>query len=81
MSNVNKKVNPPDEEFVTPQCITQQAEAITASLLPEKSKPRYELKYKNYQQWKSDKKVQHTTEDVLLVYFKELSMKYKSSSL
>lgn len=49
--------------------------------LPEKSRKRYEIVYKSFRDWQSHKKIDSFCEEVLLVYFKELSEKYASSTL
>lgn len=65
-----------------PSEIEELANKAVVGLLPEKSKGIYEKTYANYETWCSQKKVVNIVhEKVLLAYFKEESMKKKSSSL
>lgn len=59
--------------------IEEAADVACSSLLPERSKKRYEVTYALFKKWCDAKKlVIHTTESVLLAYFLELSKKYTS---
>lgn len=49
--------------------------------LPEKSRKRYEIVYKSFRDWQALRKIDSFCEDILIVYFKELSEKYVSSTL
>ncbi|XP_063631753.1 uncharacterized protein LOC134802950 isoform X5 [Cydia splendana] len=49
--------------------------------LPEKSKERYITTYENFISWQKEKNITSFCEDVLLLYFEEISTKYKPSSL
>ena len=71
-----------DELLCTPPGIRQVANVTIQNLLPEKSKNKYNVVYKNFQDWCSSKNIKSSfTENVLLAYFSELSTKYKPSSL
>lgn len=66
----------------TPPDILEKAEAASSSaLLPEKSRRSYDKAYQSFMDWRIQKKAMSFSENVLLVYFVELSEKYKSSSL
>lgn len=49
--------------------------------LPSKSRTSYERAYRNFMEWRSRKKINTFSEDVLLAYFNELSKKYVCSTL
>lgn len=53
---------------------------VCGSLLPEKSKKRYEMTYDVFKKWCASKAVTNLGEDVLLTYFYERSERLKSSS-
>lgn len=65
----------------TPPDISNAAKDISNQLLPEKSRKQYEKAYQDFMNWKISKSSTSFSEDVLLVYFQELSEKFKSSSL
>lgn len=70
-----------DPESV-PSDIEEAATNVVSSLLPEKSRVKYEKAYKRFGEWCEEKKVKNTAnEKVLLAYFEHLSKYYKSSSL
>jgi hypothetical protein len=70
-----------DNEQCTPPEITEAAKTTKLSLLPEKSRKKYEATLANFMTWRNQKNITSFSEDVLLVYFDELSEKYQSSSL
>lgn len=70
-----------EDNNLTPSEILEEAKAATLKLLPEKSRKQYELAYKAFMDWRKNRNVNSLSEDVLLVYFSQLSQKYKSSSL
>ncbi|XP_060516643.1 uncharacterized protein LOC132708080 [Cylas formicarius] len=70
-----------ENEVLTPPEIRAAAEAASLDLLPKKSRNNYEIAYNNFMDWRSRNKATSFSEDTLLVYFKELAKKYKSSSL
>jgi tRNA 2-selenouridine synthase SelU len=65
-----------------PSDIEEAATTVVSSLLPEKSKIKYEQAYGRLCEWCDQKKIKNeASEKVLLVYFQNLSQRYKSSSL
>ena len=44
-------------------------------LLPEKSKNRYKIAYKNFVDWKKEKEISISSEDCLLLYFDQVIVK------
>ncbi|KAJ8976466.1 hypothetical protein NQ317_012416, partial [Molorchus minor] len=69
------------EEKYKPPEVLDDVKAPSVKLLPEKSTARYESVYNCFMNWREGKQESSYSEDVLLVYFEELSQKYKSSSL
>ena len=61
--------------------ILQKASQICSELLPTKSKSRYEAELNRFMEWRLANNVQTFSENALMVYFEELSSKYKSSTL
>ena len=53
---------------------------IGNTLLPAKSRKRYERVYKLFTEWQSEKKCSSCSEEILIVYFNEKAKKLKSSS-
>ncbi|XP_063370769.1 uncharacterized protein LOC134659092 [Cydia amplana] len=49
--------------------------------LPTKSKEKYITTYENFISWRKEKNITSFCEDVLLLYFEEISAKYKPTSL
>lgn len=70
-----------ENEVLTPPNITQIAENASSSLLPVKSRERYELAYQKFMEWRLKNNIQSFSENVMLAYFQELSEKMKPSSL
>ncbi|XP_051158528.1 uncharacterized protein LOC127279910 [Leptopilina boulardi] len=70
-----------ENEQCTPPDIRKIAGSVVAGLLPTKSKAIYESAYNAYSEWKKSRNVNATSESTLLVYFDELSKKYKSTTL
>lgn len=68
-----------DEEI--PGDILQEAEIANISTLPEKSKQLYLKAYTAFDKWMTERKVFKPSEPALIVYFKELTEKYKSSTI
>ena len=58
-----------------------EAKDITDDLLPAKSCARYNQCYDELKRWCDVNKTNSYSEDVLLVYFKELSQTFKPSTL
>lgn len=66
----------------TPPDISEKASEVCNSLLPKTSKEKYELAYKKFMDWRKNKNIICSfSENVLLVYFEELSKTLKSSTL
>lgn len=61
--------------------ILKKATLISDELLPNKSKHRYEAAFEQFMRWRSANNVETFSENVFLVYFEELSKKYKCSTL
>lgn len=74
MSNLDSSDLPSDVE--------EAAQMAVSSLLPLKSKEKYEKVYKRFVCWCSEKNIQNIfKEKVLLAYFETISKSYSSSSL
>lgn len=58
-----------------------EKELILNNLLPRNSRAQYEMAYAAFLKWKDLNKADKIDEYMLLVYFKELSMKWKPSTL
>lgn len=78
-----------DDEDFNPDSIDDQIierdfesekQAIISNLLPQKSRATYELAYTKFLKWRHDNNA-ILNEDVLLVYFKELSDTWKPPTL
>lgn len=74
--NVQKEHNV--EEDLPEEVENEAADAVN-TLLPQKSRQKYENEYRAFQRWKTMKNVNGTSEKVLLAYFSEKSKKSKSS--
>ena len=75
MSDSDSEISP------TPPEIVLQAATALNSILPEKSKDRYEKVYQKFIEWSMDNHVSTYSENVLLAYFNNLTKTYKPSSL
>lgn len=74
--------NDDDANFAcTPPEIRDAAKIASLDLLPERSRQNYEIAYNAFMKWRLNKNVSSFSEDTLLVYFKEISLKFKSSTL
>ncbi|RZC35734.1 hypothetical protein BDFB_013332 [Asbolus verrucosus] len=51
------------------------------SLLPAKSKEKYENAYRQFDDWYKEKQMKEIKEEMLLAYFQQKSKAYKSSTL
>ncbi|KAL4707962.1 hypothetical protein ACJJTC_010578 [Scirpophaga incertulas] len=69
------------DEICTPPDILELATEVTHNLLPEKSRNLYEKEYNNFLAWKIEKKTTSFSENVILAYLKDLSDKFKPSSM
>lgn len=65
----------------TPPEILEKAAEVCNNLLPATSKERYIEAYEKFNEWRRTRKVNSLSEHILLVYFEEISKKYKSSTL
>lgn len=65
----------------TPPEIRFIANETYETLVPQKSKGKYELAYRKLMEWASENKVKTISENVLLAYFKRLSDEMKPSTL
>lgn len=61
--------------------ISERAEIVSSTLLPTNSSEKHETAYAAYTAWRKLKGTHISSESVLLVYFDELSKRYKSSTL
>ncbi|KAK5640666.1 hypothetical protein RI129_011477 [Pyrocoelia pectoralis] len=78
---MSDKSNSDDEITSTPPDITEKAMVATNNLLPEKSRKIYEKFYNQFMEWRTKNNIASYSENVLIVYFEELSNKIKSPSL
>lgn len=58
-----------------------ESKLIINNLLPEKSCEVYQNVYKTFMQWHQQHKASSFSENILIVYFNELSKKYKPTTL
>lgn len=73
-----------DEEIImecTSPEISELGNNTTGQLLPNKSKERYELCYKQFMDWRQKNDVDSFSETVILDYFSKLAEIFKSSTL
>jgi hypothetical protein len=70
-----------DSEENLPSDIKLAAQSAIDTLIPAKSKERYEIVYKYFEEWMEIKKIREVSEKVVLAYFAEQSEKLKPSSL
>ncbi|KAL7292517.1 hypothetical protein TKK_0014090 [Trichogramma kaykai] len=71
-----------NEENIDPEeIIEKEKQMIIGNLMPVKSCAQYEKVYNSFIQWKEKNNAQVINEDVLLMYFKELSEKWKPTTL
>jgi hypothetical protein len=70
-----------DSEENLPSDIELAAQSAIDTLIPAKSKERYEIVYKYFEEWMEIKKIREVSEKVVLAYFAEQSEKLKPSSL
>lgn len=70
-----------DDDICTPPDILELATKVTHNLLPVKSRKLYEKEYNNFLAWKIEKKTTSFSENVILAYLKDLSDKFKPSSM
>lgn len=78
--NENSAIVADDDKFTSPE-ILEKAKEVAKSLLPQRSRPKYESAYVKFNQWRLQKKIQSTSESTLLAYFHELAIDHKPTSL
>lgn len=82
---MNSSDSSEDENFDPEEIISRDFEAekklIVSNLLPNKSRASYELAYARFLKWKDENSAKTVNEDVLIVYFEELSKKWKPTTL
>jgi hypothetical protein len=62
-----------DSEENLPSDIELAAQSVIDTLIPAKSKERYEIVYKYFEEWMEIKKIREVSEKVVLAYFAEQS--------
>jgi hypothetical protein len=70
-----------DSEENLPSKVELGAQSAIDTLILAKSKERYEIVYKYFEEWMEVKKIREVFEKVVLAYFAEQSGKLKPSSL
>lgn len=80
MSDNDKHSSDEEMQYTLPK-LEDVSEDTIDDLLPTKSRKLYESTYDAFVQWKRFHKTKLTSESVVMAYFKELSEKYKSSTL
>ena len=73
--------NSDSDTELTPPEISAKALEVSNNLLPHKSRKMYEKFYRQFMDWRKTKSINSFSENVLLVYFEELSLSMKSSTL
>lgn len=83
LSNACNKINNlfVENGSLTPSNILEITVEDTSSLLPAKSGNKYLAAFSAFMEFRKRKKIESFSENVVLDYFKELSEKYKASSL
>ncbi|XP_071562162.1 uncharacterized protein [Temnothorax nylanderi] len=66
---------------LTPAEIKQTAKNATENLIPQKSKQKYNKAYKQFMDWRAEKKIKSFSENILLAYLSELSHNHKPTTL
>jgi hypothetical protein len=64
-----------------PEDIRMAAEQASSSLLPAKSRSRYDKAHADFVEWQHKKNVKIVNEQVILAYVQELSQSFAPSSL
>ena len=71
VQELKKKMDQSDA-FELPENIRDEAAKALRTLIPEKSKTRYQKMYDAFKKWQCTNQVEIINEDVLLAYFHEL---------
>lgn len=69
---ITARLNMDFDDAALPENILNAAGEALNSLIPEKSKPRYEKAYNAFKQWQGGNKIDIVNENVLLAYFQQL---------
>lgn len=69
-----------DSESDVPSDIEEAAQSALSTIIPKKSKSKYDLAYVKFSSWCEQKRITHLNEKVLLAYFQE-KKEMKSSTL
>lgn len=77
------KISSPSENelYHTPPDSMDTAKYASESLLPSKSRERYETTYQKFMDWRLENNTNSFSENVLLAYFQELSNQMKPTTL
>lgn len=70
-----------DDLSCTPPEVKNIANTAVHSLLPSKSRLRYEKEYQNFCKWCTENNVTNLSENIILAYFKVMSETKKASSM
>ncbi|KAJ8935663.1 hypothetical protein NQ318_012825 [Aromia moschata] len=70
---MNPKTTPPE--------IPDRAAAVSLNLLPQISRKKYETAYEKFLTWRKNSKIKSFSENILLVYFEDISKTFKASTL
>lgn len=70
-----------DERVAENFDLVNRAAGIVNNLIPEKSVDKYRACYKDFEAWKKTNNIDTFKEEVFLIYFDEISAKYKPSTL
>ena len=69
-----------DTSLDLPSDIEEAAESALSTVIPQKSKAKYDLAYDKFEKWCQEKKLKHVNEKVMLAYF-EGKKNLKSSTM
>lgn len=64
-----------------PEKIAKDAEEVTSSLLPKKSRDAYYKEFSEFNNWRQENDVCEVSEDVLLAYFFNVKKRFAPSSM
>ena len=69
------------EDVLTPPRICEIVQTVRDYALPSRSKKKYKNAYLDFGKWKKKENTAVTSENVLIAYFKELSEKFRPTTL
>ncbi|PSN39688.1 hypothetical protein C0J52_22264 [Blattella germanica] len=75
-ANMSDTNSDSDTELMPPE-ISVKALEVSNNLIPHKSRKMYEKFYRQFMDWRKTKSINSFSENVLLVYFEELSLSMK----